>query len=210
VWRRFLALLGSFPGWHGMPLSLEGPEFRLPIVEVEEAIRRLRVVRRFSDQPVSEEDVHALLEAGRRTGSSKNDQAWHFILVRDRELLTNLADVGAYAGHIAGANVAIALLTPDPEHSEAAYSLMWDLGRAAQNMVLAAWARGIGSAPATVYDQTLCRQLLGYPVDWFCGYILSFGHPANPEALTRPLKAGGRRPLAEIISRDSWSEGDRQ
>ncbi len=106
--------------------------------------------------------------------------------------------------------MAIALLTPDPAHSDAAYSLMWDLGRVAQNMVLVAWARGIGSAPATVYDQALCRRLLGYPAEWFCGYILSFGHPANAEALTRPLKAGGRRPLAEMISRDSWSAGNRQ
>ena len=192
-----------------MPLP-RGAEFRLPSVEVEEAIRRLRVVRRFSDQPVSEEDVRALLEAGRRTGSSKNSQEWHFIEVRDRQLLNDLAEVGDYASHIAGANVAIALLTPDPAHSDAAYSLMWDLGRVAQNMVLVAWARGIGSAPATVYDQALCRRLLAYPADWFCGYILSFGHPANHEALTRPLKAGGRRPLAEMISRDSWPAGNRQ
>jgi nitroreductase len=185
-------------------------EFRLPLVEVEEAVRRLRVVRRFSQDPLSDDDVHAILEAGRRTGSSKNSQEWHFIEIRDRPLLASLAEVGDYASHLAGANVAIALLTPDPADSDAAYSLMWDLGRVAQNMVLVAWARGIGSAPATVYDQALCRKLLGYPADWFCGYILSFGHPANPEALTRPLKAGGRRPLAEMVSRDSWSFGNGQ
>jgi len=185
-------------------------EFRLQIVEVEEAVRRLRVVRRFSDEPVSEEDVHALLEAGRTTGSSKNLQEWHFIEIRDRALLRELAKVGDYAGHLAGANVAIALLTPDPANSDAAYSLMWDLGRVAQNMVLVAWARGIGSAPATVYDQPLCRRLLSYPADWFCGYILSFGRPANPDALTRPLKAGGRRPLEDMVSRDAWPLGDQQ
>ena len=179
-------------------------------MEVEEAIRRLRVVRRFSNEPLSHEDVHALLEAGRRTGSSKNSQEWHFIDVHDRQLLAALAEVGDYAGHIAGANVAIALLTPDPADSDAAYSLMWDLGRAAQNMVLVAWARGIGSAPATVYDQPLCRRLLGYPADWFCGYILSFGHPANPQALIRPLTPGGRRPLADMTSRDSWPAGHQQ
>ena len=179
-------------------------------MEVEEAIRRLRVVRRFSNEPVSDDDVDAILEAGRRTGSSKNSQEWHFIVVRDRELLGALATVGDYAGHLAGANVAIALLTPDPAHSSEAYSLMWDLGRVAQNMVLLAWARGIGSAPATVYDQPLCRRLLGYPTDWFCGYVLSFGHPANEEALTRPLKAGGRRPLDEMVSREKWSSGVQQ
>ena len=40
----------------------------------------------------------------------------------------------------------------------------------------------------TFYDQALCRRLLGFPGDWFCGYILSFGYPANAEALTRPLR----------------------
>ena len=86
-------------------------------MEVEEAIRRLRVVRRFSNEPVSDDDVDAILEAGRRTGSSKNSQEWHFIVVRDRDLLADLATVGDYAAHLAGANVAIALLTPDPAHS---------------------------------------------------------------------------------------------
>lgn len=176
-------------------------------MEVDEAVRGLRVVRRFSDEAVSEADVLAILKAGRRTGSSKNSQQWHFVTVRDRDLLGQLAEVGDYASHLAGANVAIALLTPDPAATDAPYSVMWDLGRAAQNMVLAAWSRGIGSVPATVYDQGLCRRLLGYPADWHCEFLLSFGHPANPEALTRPLRATGRRPLAEMVSREKWSSG---
>ena len=113
--------------------------------------------------------------------------------------------MGDYAGHLAGADVAIALLTPDPAVTDAPYSVMWDLGRAAQNMVLTAWSRGIGSVPATVYDQELCRRLLGYPADWHCEFLLSFGHPANAEALTRPLRAAGRRPLGEMVSREKWS-----
>lgn len=174
-------------------------------MEVEEAIGRLRVVRRFSDEPLAEEDVTALLRAGRRAGSSKNLQRWHFIVVRDRELLRALADVGAFAGHLAGANVAIALVTPDPGRADSPYSVLWDLGRAAQNMVLAAWARGIGSAPATVYDQPRCRELLGYPADRHCEYILSFGYPAKPDALTRPLRARGRLPLDEMVSYERWA-----
>jgi len=179
-------------------------------VEVEAAIRGLRVIRRFSDEAVAEADVQAILKAGRRTGSSKNSQQWHFIVVRDRDLLRQLGDVGDYASHLAGASVAIALLTPDPAATGAPYSVMWDLGRAAQNMVLTGWSRGIGSVPATVYDQPLCRQLLGYPPDWHCEFLLSFGHPVNADALTRPLRADGRRPLAEMTSREKWSSGGEQ
>ena len=81
---------------------------------------------------------------------------------------------------------------------------MWDLGRAAQNMTLAAWELGIGSVPATVYDQDLARQLLGYPDDYWCEFLLSFGYPADPEALTWAKRAGGRKPLDEVVHLERW------
>ena len=60
--------------------------------------------------------------------------------------------------------------------------------------MLAAWEIGIGSCPATVYDQAIARDVLGHPGDRWCGYVLSFGFPADPGDLT-PTRAGGRRPL---------------
>lgn len=172
-------------------------------MEVEQAVRGYRVIRRFTDQALADEDLTAILTAGRRTASSKNKQRWHFIVIRDRQRLTQLTAVGDYASHLGGATVAIALLTPNPSVA-GPHSILWDLGRAAQNMTLVAWSRGIGSVPATVYVQDLCRQILRYPTDWHCEYILSFGYPARPEDLTRPLRAGGRRPLAEMISEETW------
>jgi nitroreductase len=172
-------------------------------VDVEQAINGQRVVRDFSDRPIPDDALNAILHAGRRTGSSKNTQRWAFIVVRERSTLERLAKVGDFAGHLAGAALAIALLTPDPARNQP-NSLMWDLGRAAQNMTLAAWARGIGSVPATVYDQALCREILGFPDDQHCEYILSFGYPADPEDLTRPLRTGGRRLLDEIVYHETW------
>jgi nitroreductase len=81
---------------------------------------------------------------------------------------------------------------------------MFDLGMAADSMILAAWELGIGSVPATVYDQDLARRLLGYPDDHHCEFLLSFGYPADPGDLTRPLRAGGRRPLAELVHEERW------
>ena len=83
---------------------------------------------------------------------------------------------------------------------------MWDLGRAAQNMVLVAWARRIGSVPATVYEQALCRSILRYPEDRHCEYVLNFGHPAAPETLTRPLRRGGRLALGEVVFSEQWGQ----
>ena len=173
-------------------------------MDVETAIATLRVVRRFAERPLEADHLEAILNAGRRAGSSKNSQRWAFVVVTDRALLGELAAVGPYAGHLAGAAVAVALVTPDPEGPGQPLSVLWDLGLAAQNLILAAWALGIGSCPATVYDPDLTRRLLGYPDDLACRFLLSFGYPADPDDLARPLKAGGRRPLEELLHIDRW------
>jgi len=175
-------------------------------MEVEDAVNRLHVVRKFSPAPVSDEDLTAILDAGRHAGSSKNLQRWHFIVIREHETLVRLAAVGDYAGHLAGGVLAIALVTPDPEAADSPLSVMWDLGRAAQNMVLVAWSRGLGSVPATVYDHELCRSILSYPHDSHCEYILNIGHPAAEGTLTRPLRAGGRVALSDVVFSERWGE----
>jgi nitroreductase len=173
-------------------------------VDVTTSIRTKRMVRRFAPRPIPAELVEQILEAGRHAPSSKNTQRWDFIVVDDRALLGRLADVGRYAGHLAGASVAIALVTPNPHGANASLSTVWDAGMAAENMMLAAWELGIGSCPATVYDHDLARSLLGYPEDRWCGWLLSFGYPADPDDLTRPPRKGGRKPLDEIVHRGRW------
>jgi nitroreductase len=168
------------------------------------AIGSLRVVRSFAERPLEQDHLDRVLRAGRRAGSSKNLQRWTFIVCRDRDQLRELAAVGPWAGHLAGAAAAIALITPDPRAPEAPLSIMFDLGRVAQNMVLAAWELGIGSVPATVYEHDLTRRLLGYPEDQHCEYLLSFGYPADPADLTRPPQAGGRRELDEMVREGRW------
>ena len=168
------------------------------------AIRTKRMVRRFEKRPLAADDLERILDAGRHAGSSKNLQRWDFIVIADPARLRALAAVGPYTGHLAGAPVAVALVTPDPRGSAASLSILWDLGAAADNMMLAAWELGIGSCPATVYEQPLARELLGHPADRSCEYLLSFGYPADPGDLTRPAKAGGRRALSEVVHRERW------
>jgi len=168
------------------------------------AIATKRVVRRFAERPLEPAHLERILDAGRHSGSSKNQQRWTFVACHDRAHLGELAAVGPYAGHLAGAAVGIALVTPDPATADAPLSILFDLGQAAQNMMLAAWELGIGSVPATVYDHDLVRRLLGYPADQHCEFLLSFGYPADPADLTRPPRAGGRRALGEIVRQERW------
>ena len=175
-----------------------------PTMSTWEAIASKRVVRAFTDQPLEPDHLVRILNAGRRAASSKNLQRWQFIVCRDRDHLEQLAKVGPWAGHLAGAAVAVALVTPDPKAADSPLSVLFDLGMAAGNMMLVAWELGIGSAPATVYEHDLARELLGYPEDHHCEYLLSFGHPADPADLDRPNRAGGRSALSDLLHDERW------
>ena len=174
------------------------------MTEVWTAIRSKRMVRTFAERSLAPEHLTRIVDAGRHAASSKNKQRWDFVVVEDRATLGRLAGVGRFAGHLAGAAAAVALLTPDPRAAGAPLSLVWDLGLAAENMMLVAWELGVGSCPATVYDESIARGILGYPEDMSCSWVLSFGYPADPDDLTRPPKAGGRRSLDDVVHRGHW------
>ena len=169
------------------------------------AVRSRRVIRRFADRPLETAHLERILHAGRRANSSKNQQRWAFIVCHDRAHLRELAAVGPYAGHLAGAAVGIALVTPDPRTTEAPLSVMFDLGQAADSMMLVAWELGIGSVPATVYEHDLAQRLLGYPDGQHCEFLLSFGYPADPSALRAPNRPGGRLALSDLVHEERWS-----
>lgn len=166
---------------------------------VWETIRTQRAVRRFADSQIHDDVLLRILDAGRRAPSSMNEQRWDFVVVTDPQRLRELARVGEYADHIAGAAVAVALITPDADEDWRGGSIAFDLGQAAQNMMLAAWSEGVGSVHAAVYDEDLARELLGFPNGFRCGYLLSFGYPAGP-----PTTEGSRRPFDDVVHRERW------
>jgi nitroreductase len=171
------------------------------MMEVHEAIRMKRAVRVFSSTPLAQENIDTILQAGRRAQSAKNTQPWHFVAIQDKDLLKALSNCGTYAGHLAGAALGVALLTPDPAQR---WSIMFDAGQAAAYMQLAAWSLGIGSCLATIYETEEARQLLAIPADFFLHVAISFGYPADLDDLTRTPKVGGRKDLKELIHQETW------
>jgi nitroreductase len=172
-------------------------------MEVAQAIGLKRAVRQFDPRPISQETLDYIINAGRRAQSAKNTQPWHFISIEDKNILRQLSELGTYAGHLAGAPLGVAILTPDPNQR---WSIMFDAGQAAAYMQLAAWERGIGSCLATIYEPDQARQLLGFPDDLHLNVAISFGHPADPSVLTRPLKSGGRRAMDEVLRLNRWDD----
>lgn len=170
-------------------------------MDVSEAIRLKRAVRKFQEKPLPDEVIHAILNAGRRSQSSKNEQGWQFIAIRDKSILKALSECGTYAGHLAGAALGVAIVTPDPTGK---FQIMFDAGQAAAFMQLAAWELGVGSVPASIYEPERARQILAFPPEWHLRIALSFGYPAEEEKLSAAPKKGGRRPLEEMVHWDQW------
>ena len=168
-------------------------------MNVYTTIKRKRAVRKFLDQPLRDEEIRRILNAARLAQSSKNMQAWNFIAVTRKQTLKNLSECGQWAGHIAGAALAVAIITPDPNLR---FNVMFDAGQAAANMQLAAWELGIGSCLATIYDHERARKLLGFPEDLHIRIAISFGYPA--ETAPRPARRTGRRPYKDVVHLEQW------
>ena len=170
-------------------------------MNVSETIRTKRAVRKFQDKLLPEDVTRAILNAGRRSQSSKNDQPWQFIAIQDKAMLKALSVLGTYAGHLAGAALAVAILTPDPAEK---FQVLFDAGQAAAFMQLAAWELGVGSCPASIYEPEKARTILGFPSEWHLRIALSFGYPTDEARLSAAPKKGGRRVLEEIVHWEKW------
>ncbi len=164
------------------------------------AVLNLRVVRRYLAEPVSAEDVEAILEAGRWTGSAKNRQDWAFLVVDDPGQQARLADCGQFSQPLRDARlVVVPVRLPD--------GYEFDIGRVSQNMMLAGATRGVGSCPVTLHDEVCAAEVLGLPPSHQARYALCFGYPdTEAEAAGRASRSmGGRKPLEELIVRNRWA-----
>jgi nitroreductase len=168
---------------------------------VYETVKAKRAVRQFTDAPLPEEVVKRILNAGRLSGSARNMQPWHFIAVQNRATLQALSTCGAFAGHLAGAALGVALATPDPFYR---LTVPFDLGRASQNMMLVAWEMGVGSVMATIYQPDKAREILGVPPELTIPWCLSFGYPVVDQTRPPVVRQGGRRKAEEVIHREKW------
>jgi len=153
-----------------------------------------RDTRSYSDRPLSDESLHRILQAGRMAGSAKNAQPCRFVVVRSAEKKQELASCGQWTQHVPNAAVAIAVVVPNDGRE-------FDAGRAAQNMMLTAWAEGIASCAVTTQDVDCTRRVLGLPEGYRVAIVLPFGYP--PEEGVQSLGAK-RLPLEEIVHNETW------
>ncbi len=168
-----------------------------PSPEAYRRLLRLRTVRRYRPEAIPDAALEQILEAGRWTGSSKNTQPWAFVVVREEAGRKGLAECGRFTAPLEEA-VAVVVVVRLPGGGD------FDMGRAAQNMMLAAADLGIGSCPVTLHHEARARRLLGVPDDHGCRWALALGYPhPELEAEHRRARTGwlpaGRRPLPDFV-----------
>ena len=134
------------------------------------AIASKRDWRRYAERTVPGDVVDRILEAGRVAGSARNRQPWQFLVVESADTRERLAETVYVPDHVRTAGLVVALVGPPS----------FDLGRAAQNMMLAAWNDGVASVPNGMPDADATARVLGLGADEKLAAILTFGYPARP------------------------------
>lgn len=157
-------------------------------------VKGLRVVRAYRPEPIDESHRLAILEAGRWTGSSKNRQGWRLVELTGTDARARLADCGYYTQPVRDAPWVVVLVKTGDGND-------FDIGRLAQNLMLAAAAVGVGSCPVTLHKDGCAERELKLPDDHEVRWAICFGYPdMDGERHQRSRrKYGGRIPLSELV-----------
>lgn len=169
-------------------------------METWDAIRARRNVRRYTEQAIADADLTRILEAGRRTPSSRNTQPWDFVVVTDRGQLQDLSRVWVGAGHVAESAATVALVAAVTDKA----SVQYDLGQATMSIMLAAADLGIGSGHALVQDHVMAARILDLPEDRICLWLVALGYPADRPL--RPIANPDRRAFEDVVHLGSWKK----
>jgi nitroreductase len=170
-------------------------------------LRQARQVREFTDEAVSPEDLAAIADVARWSGSSRNSQPWRFIVITDVDVIRRLAEVGLpQTRALRTATAAIAIVLPVSEDERHEIGLAYDDGRAAERILIAAGMLDLGAGIAWVRSdvrEPVGREL-ALPADRFVRTLVALGHPT--EAARAPKSAPGeaRLPRNESIHEEHW------
>lgn len=171
-------------------------------METWDAMMARRQVRDYADTPVDPTLLRQILEAGRRSPSSMNQQRWEFVVVTEQATKAELARSWQGAHWTADAPVVIAVIGPVVDEEISKLSVEYDLGQTVTAMLVAATDLGLGSGQSSSRDQDLVRSTLNLPSDRYCSKLITVGHPAD-----RPLAAvknPDRRPFDDVVHWDRW------
>jgi nitroreductase len=148
----------------------------------------------YADRPIPDGVVRLILDAGRLAGSAQNRQPWRLLVVEDPARRQGLAEAVYEPTNVREAALVIAIVG----------KRAFDIGRCAQNMMLAAWNEGVASTPNGIADADAANELLG--LEEPPTIVLTFGYPAkkrDPESCSAEewSARADRKPPDELVER---------
>jgi len=188
-------------------------------MEVQEAIKFRRAIRKYKTTPVDDKTIELVLEAARWAPSWTNTQCWKFIVVRDNKVKAELAntlfsvekggppDGNPAFGAISNAPVVIVACAKlgksgyyreEPATDKGDW-FMFDVALAMQNLVLAAHALGLGTVHVALMDAKKAASVLQVPAGFCVVEMTPLGYP-DQEPKPRP-----RKELSEIVSYERFN-----
>jgi nitroreductase len=172
---------------------------------VLEEMRHVRQIRQYHPDPVPDDVVNELLEVARWSGSSRNTQPWHFIVITDKDLLAKVSAVRASINWVSGAPLAIAIVLDGRNPINETF----DEGRVTERLMIAARLLGLGSGTAWFGDasqQAEAKAALGIPDEKIARSVVAVGYPVTSKDHRPNPAQGGRHPLSEIVSHNRYGE----
>lgn len=168
----------------------------------------VRQARLFTDEPVTQEEIDTLLEVARWTGSGRNKQPWHFIVVTDKDMLRQISSTRPNNPWVADAPLAIVIVL----NGDSAPQETYDEGRVTERLFIAARALGLSGGTAWWADSELApavRTALGIPDDKVSRSAVVLGHPITHKDHRPNANIPGRKPLEEIVSWGTYGTSER-
>src|SRR5918992_2841019 len=159
-------------------------------------IARKRDQPQYADRDIPAEVRDRILDAGRIAGSAQNRQPWRFLVIESADVVERVAETVYAAKNVSGARLVVAIVVRGNPG--------FDAGRAAQNMMLAAWNDGVTSCPNGMPDPEKTAELLSLDDGERPLNILSFGYPAKPRdpesrSPDEWIARAKRKPRSEVV-----------
>lgn len=170
-------------------------------MDVSEAIKKRRSVRRYLDKPIEEEKLNNVLEAGRLAPSASNRQEWRFVVVRDGEVKRKLGEAANGQTFVGKAPVVIAACAVTDEHVMSCGQLSYpiDVAIALDHISLAAVEQGLGTCWIGAFNEEKVKEILGIPEKVRVVELMPLGYPA-----TQAMKDKNRLPFSKIVKYEHW------
>ena len=157
-------------------------------------IKARRSVRRFRPEPIPDDLIEKILEAGRWAPSGLNNQAWRFAVVTDKAIIAKISGLTHYAKIVLAAQALIPVFldTAKSYHRE---KDIQSIGACLQNMLLEIHALGLGAVwlGEIIKSNELIKQLLGLPEELELMAVIALGYPDETPRATK------RKELKELI-----------